>query len=275
MEWNRSSPRIGAVPFDVSNHSITLWGSEVSDKYTLLTDGASNPKTAKLAAEFGFLPAILHLASGRQVSEALGRSVTVCPMAEANRCEAPCLDYSGRGGFDVRVRAARIRKTLLYFTDRSGFVATLRGDIGKLESRAAKRGLRPVVRLDGTSDIGLAAQFAAEFPNVMHYDYTKVTARARRWVRSHPSNYHLTYSLGAANLADSLELLAAGVSVAVPFAVRKGEALPSTFHGAPVIDGDTHDYRFTDPAGVIVGLRAKQGSVKRDADNGGGFLVAA
>jgi hypothetical protein len=33
--------------------------------------------------------------------------------------------------------------------------------------------------------------------------------------------------------------------------------LPSTWLGFPVIDGDRHDARFLDPAGVIVGLRAK------------------
>ena len=43
------------------------------------------------------------------------------------------------------------------------------------------------------------------------------------------------------------------------FSTHRGDALPGTWHGFPVIDGDLHDCRFLDPKGVVVGLRAKGG----------------
>jgi len=108
----------------------------------------------------------------------------------------------------------------------------------------------------------------------MFYDYTKIAPRVKRAIRTPLENYHLTFSLGAANSAVSAELLSLGVSLAVPFNIAKSEELPAEFMGAQVIDGDLHDYRYTDPRGVIVGLRAKQGSQKRDSSQGGGFLVS-
>ena len=47
------------------------------------------------------------------------------------------------------------------------------------------------------------------------------------------------------------------------------DKLPKKFQGRRVIDGDQHDLRFLDPAGVIVGLIAK-GSAKKAA--AGGFV---
>jgi hypothetical protein len=44
--------------------------------------------------------------------------------------------------------------------------------------------------------------------------------------------------------------------VAMVFDVPK-HALPATYLGIPVIDGDLTDYRYGDPSGVIVGLAAK------------------
>jgi hypothetical protein len=46
-------------------------------------------------------------------------------------------------------------------------------------------------------------------------------------------------------------------------------ALPATFLGLPVINGDESDIRPYDPRGVVVGLKAK-GSAKHDTS---GFVV--
>ncbi len=51
--------------------------------------------------------------------------------------------------------------------------------------------------------------------------------------------------------------MANGVNVAAIFDTKKGKALPVTFNGVPVIDGDLTDYRPADDKGVIVGLRWK------------------
>ena len=85
------------------------------------------------------------------------------------------------------------------------------------------------------------------------YDYTK---HPKPWLRTLP-NYHLTFSHSGHNFEDCLEALQHGINVAVVFTTRRGEALPETWNGFPVIDGDLHDCRFLDPTGVVVGLRAK------------------
>ena len=46
-------------------------------------------------------------------------------------------------------------------------------------------------------------------------------------------------------------------NVAVVFGITKDQALPKTWKGYPVISGDEHDVRFTDPKGVVVGLHVK------------------
>jgi len=100
------------------------------------------------------------------------------------------------------------------------------------------------------------------------YDYTKNIRRALAYAAGqYPANYHLTFSRSESNADDVARALLAGVNVAVVF--RK--ALPATWGGRPVIDGDAHDLRFLDPRGVIVGLRAK-GRAKRDVS---GFVVDA
>jgi hypothetical protein len=136
--------------------------------------------------------------------------------------------------------------------------------------RAEKHGLKPAVRLNGTSDLPWE-RFAVEgaenvfalFPNVTFYDYTKWPKRLRKVEGI--ANYSLTYSLSEKPEADAhaQEYLAAGYGVAVVFDTGKRETLPSAYLGAQVIDGDLTDLRFTDPKSVIVGLRAK-GRAKRD-----------
>ena len=81
-----------------------------------------------------------------------------------------------------------------------------------------------------------------------------------------------------------------GFPVAVVFAVKKGQPLPATWHGAPVIDGDLHDVwpMQDNPTtgapisdsygqhGVVVGLRMKYANNgQRDAIISTGFAVAA
>lgn len=239
--------------------------------YRLLTDGTGNPKIAK-ASGVDYLTAVLHLAP----SDRAGRG-NVCPMADS--CAAACLNTAGRGGIGLDangendIQRARIRRTREYFDDRAGFIARLEADIVKLERRAAKAGLKPAVRLNGTSDIrwetvpcGAHPNLMARFPGCQFYDYTKLPNR-----RGVPANYHLTFSLSSTNDRAAAAALANGFNVAVVFAVKRGAPLPATFAHRPVIDGDLSDHRFLDPRGVIVGLRAK-GPAIRDTS---GFVRAA
>lgn len=87
------------------------------------------------------------------------------------------------------------------------------------------------------------------FPDPQFYDYTK---HYKRMFRSRPGNYHLTFSMSESNAAQAMNVVGAGMNVAV---IVAGKA--ETFNGYPMIDGDEHDLRFLDPEGVFVGLSPK------------------
>jgi hypothetical protein len=220
----------------------------------------TNTKTNKSDSIGGYKTAILHLAP----AELSGRNV--CPWATEG-CKKACLNTAGRGAFDS-VQDARIRKTKLFFDDMPRFMALLVTDIEKFERQCKAKGLKPVVRLNGTSDItwekipamGGRNIFDA-FPDVQFYDYTKAPPERRKT----PPNYRLVFSRAHEGQRDSLvEALKQGHNVAVVF-----QEVPKTYWGYDVIDGDAHDLRFLDPKGCIVGLKAK-GLARYDLS---GFVV--
>lgn len=211
--------------------------------YQLLSVG-SDAKTVK-GAKYGYLTGILYLAPAKEADGVHN----LCPMA-TDECRAGCLYGAGMAGVFPSIKRARVQKTLAYLSDPAAFAETLAGDIEKLVREARSRRLKPAVRLNGTSDLPkLALTLAGRFPKVRFYDYTKLP---RPYQRTR-ANYHLTFSFSGGNLADCVDALAHGVNVAVVFT----GALPATWQGYRVIDGDASDLRFTDPAGVIVGLKAK------------------
>lgn len=158
------------------------------------------------------------------------------------------------------IQEARVRKTRLFFEDRAAFMTQLEKDIRAGIKMAARKGLIPVFRLNGTSDIRWETvpttsgpNIMTVFPDIQFYDYTKIVNR-----RDLPTNYYLTFSLSESNDTDAAIMLARGFNVAAVF-----KSLPATFMGYPVIDGDETDLRFLDPNGAIVGLKAK-GRAKKD-----------
>ena len=234
------------------------WGTQASKNWPLLTE--ENSKTQK-GEKLGYLTGILYLAPSDESGV-----MNVCPMASPG-CKAGCLFTAGRAQFTPDIIKGRIRKTRYLYNDRARFVAQLHKNIQKLVKRAAKLGLIPAVRINGTSDLPqLALQLATDYPDVQFYDYTKIPRPYDR-IRA---NYHLTFSLSENNLPAALDALAHGVNVAVVFNVKRGHDLPTHWQGYTVIDGDMHDLRFLDkiPQGsaspVIVGLRAK-GKAKKDS----------
>jgi hypothetical protein len=151
-------------------------------------------------------------------------------------------------------------------------MAQLVKDIEAAIRKAAREGMTPVFRLNGTSDIRWETvavngfvNIMAMFPGVAFYDYSKIFNR-----RGLPSNYHLTFSRSESNDPQVMEWLKSGGNVAVVFNVKKGAPLPETWNGYTVIDGDDDDLRFLDPRNVIVGLRGK-GKAKNDEH--AGFVV--
>lgn len=159
-------------------------------------------------------------------------------------------------------KVARLWKTALVFGAPRLARELLHAEVQSHIRAAAKAGLRAAVRLDGSSDLGWGAEFAAEYaPTCTFYDYTKSSARA---FASLGTAHHVTLSSTGRNDAQCRAYLAAGGTVAAVFAVRKGEPLPATWHGHPVVSGDEHDCTFLQQPGTVLGLAFKR-AAKREA----------
>jgi len=236
-------------------------------KSKALLSVSSDAKTVK-GETLGFLTGILYLAPANTTKW------NTCPMAKKAQCDVACLNTAGRGAFSS-VQQARINKTEWFFTERNDFMQQLVVDIAKLIQKAYKKGLKPLVRLNGTSDIrwetigftdvtGIEyVNIFAAFPNIQFYDYTKRGNRTEL-----PSNYDLTFSYsGVEGFQPYVEnALLNNMRMAVVF--RKEKDIPTTFMGIPVVSGDNSDVRHLDDK-VIVGLYAK-GKAKLDTT---GFVV--
>lgn len=245
-------------------------------KFSILTP--LNPKVLKGIAGTRYFGCALMLSPHRR------SGFNVCSHASPG-CIRGCLNTAGKGGMGPKVehpsqvnnamQMRRIERTRLLFTAPAAFWNEVIRDIRMMlrfteeytfdhfnadrrpvfRPRGHMRRMHVAVRLNGTSDIPFekvriagAANIMTLFPQVRFYDYTKVPGR--RPLR----NYHLTYSWSERPECErvSKEYYRAGVNTAVVF-----DAVPPTWGGRKVIDGLVNDYRFLDPAGVIVGLKAK------------------
>lgn len=233
-------------------------------------------KTEKGTAS-GYLTGILYLAPGE-----LAGVGNLCVHASAG-CLAACLFTAGRAGIFESVNAARIMRTRFLHDNRAGFIAALRGEIAGLIRKAKRRGLRPVVRLNGTSDLPwekLAPELFTEFSSVRFYDYSKSIRRAVAYAKGElPRNYHLTFSLSETNAAAAGIALAAGVNVAaVADGIKPGQrfALPGMNEARPTFSADRHDLRFLDRKGKDgkgrIGILKAKGKARADQT---GFVIRA
>lgn len=185
---------------------------------------------------------------------------TICPFAVSAACAAPCLNTAGRGAIKG-VQLARLRKTLALEFFQSDYLELLTRAIEAHLKKSAKRGLVPLIRLNGTSDILWermpvrgAANIMDVFPGVQFYDYSKVSAR----FDSLPANYHITFSYSGAwaGIERIVQGLPATVNIAVVYPTRAD--IPVFDLGRPVVDGDASDIRHLDPVGSVVALVAKR-----------------
>jgi hypothetical protein len=236
----------------------------------------ADAKTDKGTAS-GYLTGILYLAPGQ-----LAGVGNLCPHASAG-CLAACLFTAGRAGIFEAVNAARVMRTRFLHDNRAGFIAGLKGEITALIRKAKRRGLRPVLRLNGTSDLPwekLAPEIFTDFPRLRVYDYTKSLRRAVAFAKGElPRNYHLTFSYSETNAAAAGIALAAGVNVAaVADGVRPGQrfALPGLSEPRPTFSSDRHDLRFLDRKGKDgkgrIGILKAKGKAKADKS---GFVIRA
>jgi hypothetical protein len=236
-------------------------------KSKALLSVSSDAKTIK-GETLGFLTGILYLAPANTTKW------NTCSMAKTAKCDVACLYKAGRGAMNS-VQTARINKTIWFFTEQNSFMQQLVVDIAKIIKKAKKKGLQPLVRLNGTSDIrwetvgftdtdGIEyVNIFAAFPDVTFYDYTKIANRTEL-----PSNYDLTFSYSGVEGFQPFvqKALLNNMRMAVVF--RKEKDIPMTFMGIPVVSGDNSDVRHLDDK-VIVGLYAK-GKAKLDTT---GFVV--
>lgn len=224
---------------------------------------SADAKTIK-GETIGYLTGILYLAPAKTTK------YNTCSMAQLAQCDKACLYSAGRGAFN-NVQQSRIDKTLYFYEDRENFMLQLASNIKALIKKAQSKGLKPLVRLNGTSDIRWEnipfeyhTNIMEAFPNVQFYDYTKDANR-----KDLPANYDLTFSYsGVDTFAPYVEKAQTkGMRMAVVF--RKESSIPATFKGILVVSGDKSDVRHLDDQGVIVGLYAK-GKAKNDNT---GFVV--
>jgi len=227
--------------------------------YRRLLSIEADAKTIKGNSQ-GYLTGILYLAPST-----LSGVINTCPKASPG-CIASCLYTAGRAAFTPSIRTARIAKTHLMVENPAAFYASLAYDIESLRRKALKRGLKPAVRINGTSDFPkIVHALASQFTDVQFYDYTKLP---KAWQRTLP-NYDITFSHSETNLRDCMDALNRGINVAVVFGLKKSQPFPEFWHGYRVVSGDDTDLRFTDPKGVVIGLYQK-GQAKKDCT---GFVV--
>lgn len=217
----------------------------------------SNPKIAKsnkLSDEYW--SCIMHL---RPVN------TRICPYQIEAGCKDACLNTAGMAGVFPKVQEARQRKTDLFLNYREEFMTQLVLDVIKFIKACDRKGKKPAIRLNGTSDIQwekiiveCGQNIFEMFPQVQWYDYTKIPTRKIK----HLINYHLTWSYSEASSKYANNFNKVKYNIAVVFHKK----LPKTFRGRKVIDGDKHDMRFMDEDNVVVGLLAK-GKAKVE-DNG-------
>ncbi len=243
----------------------------------ILTSGASQQKLSKnnlpslalmLTPEKGLMRAEL-----ADVREAFGITgpVNLCPMASKG-CAAACLVFSGQSGMPQAQRAQAVRTAFILSNPLAAGLL-----IGDEIRRALRKAPQVNLRLNTTSDIRweiVAPDMVQALADagVLMYDYTAWSPADRKASAA----YSLTYSAKeTAHTSDAYlaDILRSGRNVAMPFTTARGEALPATWLGFPVIDGDKSDERRNDPQGVVVGLRAKGYKWKRD--NSAGFIRQA
>lgn len=214
------------------------------------------------------------LAAGFAGAPSWASGYNMCSNA-SDGCGTVCLFGSGHGQRHMMhnglhpVWIARIVRTILWMEYRDQFKKRLVKEIAAHERKAHRMGAIPAFRGNIMTDIKwetLYPEMFQMFPDVVFYDYAKDPNRDV----SHIPNYSLTFSRSERNDMFTDMMFDKGMNVTVVVRVKKGQPLPTTFRGRKMIDGDLHDFRPADPAGVWVGLRPKGKDAWNDVS---GFVV--
>lgn len=228
----------------------------------------SSVKASK-SLKYGYLNGIQYF---MQHNSAQDKGVkNMCPWA-SKECSAWCFGGSKRLAMSKVVKA-RVNRSLLFQNDKETYLKLLDEEIRFLMNKARNKGMKLVLRLNGTSDKDFTKLgIYSKYPEVQFCEYTKNPGMVKRYVNGDlPENLHITLSRSEENHDFCMEMLKTGkVNVAIPF---YGEH-PETFYGFPVITGDDHDLRFLDPkGGHIVALKFKGWESRLKASKDRGFIV--
>ena len=217
---------------------------------TPATDGATPARS--------FVPALLELAELNGLTAA-ARKHDGCPWATSG-CAMGCLNWSGHGGLNVSVAAARGRRTLALLADPGAYGRAVLWSVLRHLLRARRDGLPLAVRLRGTDDHpwhrhavpiseaeaeAIAARYGvdvapgvetmaarlAALPELRPYEYSKApTAGPLGLIAQRDAGADVTASFAADRAtaaADGIAAIRAGFRLAVPVALRKGAPVPS------------------------------------------------
>ena len=217
---------------------------------TPATDGATPARS--------LIPALLELAEVNGLTAA-ARKHDGCPWATSG-CAMGCLNWSGHGGLNVSVAAARGRRTLALLADPAAYGRAVWWSVLRHLLRARRDGLPLAVRLRGTDDHpwhrhavpiseaeaeGIAARYGvdvtpgvetmaarlAALPELRPYEYSKApTAGPLGLIAQRDAGADVTASFAADRAtaaADGIAAIRAGFRLAVPVALRKGAPVPS------------------------------------------------
>ena len=188
---------------------------------------------------------------GLSLSPARTSGYNLCPNSTP-LCRKGCLSTAGRAQYMPRINQRREVKARFLVRNPKAFLVLLENEL----RLAVKRDGYILCRLNVLSDLEWE-RFAPQLFNiggVDYYDYTKNHKRMARYTRGEfPVNYKLVRSISERDSDDHVaDILAAGQTAVMVF-----DRVPKTWHGIKVVNGDLSDDRFSEPDGVLVGLKAK------------------
>ena len=228
----------------------------------------ADPKTTKGK---GWLTGISYMSPHKGI---FGTSPNLCSFATLE-CIKSCITHTGRGRADnltSPIHRARETRRNLFLNDRELYFTLLRIEVGNLVKKATRLGLRPCIRMNGTTDILWETYprfraIQADFPTVQFYDYTKIPTKSRTRFKG-----HLTFSWTGSNDSDCAQAITNGHNIAIPYHGKLPPYDTIGGHKLKVIDGDLSDLRFLDRGPkarpVIVGLRIKAiSTTRKEKDN--------
>ena len=258
-----------------SNHTINTEYSTLTNKQlqVLWAETIGKPMRARYllsqsvkvlkGERLGYLTGVLYMSNATKIG-----GLNTCSHALLAGCIEPCLAMSGHMAGKSAIEA-RLDRLHLLIKNPALFFEILSREIKALYARALRKGYRAVVRLNGTTDLDWTRIIFDQRTIFNHhalirfYDYTKNPTIARNY-RNH--GVHTTFSwYSKAPIADLQGLLDRGVNIAIAYRDRVPADQVIGDRTVRVINGDEHDLRFLDDAGVIVGLKYKNQTMHKDA----------